>query len=116
MSNVQLPCTQCPWRLANHVAVGAKLGATARECPGSVVVVLRELQRCAAYDGGMLSSGAIALYLRERPHGITRMGIIYWAVTRISLAGVPFIGGIALPTVNTDDPEVGLGALDARRT
>lgn len=93
---------------ASHVAVGAKPGAKAKECPGSVVMVVRELrslEKIQAEHGGV----AVKVYLKERRRGLTRYGLAYWAMTRVGFANVPFMNPDGpLPLVDDDDPEIGL--------
>jgi hypothetical protein len=86
--------------------VGAKPGASAQECPGSVVVVLREVKRMAD-DKGTVTSEGVQRYLQERKRGLTKAGIFYWVISRMQMGGVPMVGGAKLPAV-ADDPEIGL--------
>lgn len=94
----------------DHVKVGAPLGATPQECPGSVIVVLRELERMTGGNGGMVEPEHVNRYVASRPRGLTRRGIVYWVVQRIQMAGVPFFGESKLPDVDVDDAEIGLPA------
>jgi hypothetical protein len=90
----------------DHVAAGAKPGATARECPGSVVLIKREMRKMA--DAHRCVSGAsVDRYKETRKKGLTKTGILYWVVQRVQLAGQPFFGGDPLPETD-DDPAVGL--------
>jgi hypothetical protein len=90
----------------DHISVGAKPGASAQECPGSVVVVLREVKRMAD-DKGTVTSEGVQRYLQERKRGLTKAGIFYWVISRMQMGGVPMVGGAKLPAV-ADDPEIGL--------
>jgi len=90
-----------------HVAVGAKPGATPRECPGSIVLIKREI-RAMADEAGVIGPESTERYLATRKRGIPRRGILYWVVQRIQFAGVPVVGGDPLPEVDVDDPEIGL--------
>jgi hypothetical protein len=56
----------------------------------------------------VIADDAPKRYLAVRKKGLTKHGILYWVVRRISLAGVPFIGGVPLPEVDQADPEIGL--------
>lgn len=91
----------------DHVAVGTKLDAKAQECPGSVIVVLREVGKMAT--DGVVDDVGLDRYRKNRKRGLTKTGILYWVVSRMQMGGVPFIGGPKLPTVH-DDPEIGLPA------
>jgi hypothetical protein len=93
----------------DHIAVGAKPGATAQECPGSVILVLREVQRMADANN-VIDDAAPKRYLAVRKKGLTKSGILYWVFRRIHLSGVPYIGGEKLPEVDQDDPNIGLPA------
>ncbi len=91
----------------DHILAGAKPGAEPKECPGSVIVVSRELRRIADKDG-VLDNPGLKKYLKERKKfGLTRTGLQYWIMSRIQLGGVPFVGGPKIPDVK-DDPEIGL--------
>lgn len=94
----------------DHIAVGASPNATAQECPGSVVLVLRELYRITGTESGLITPENVDAYLGRRKKGLSKRGILYWAVERIQFAGVPFFGGSPLPSVDVADPEIGLPA------
>lgn len=91
----------------DHVVVGAKLGATPQECPGSVIVVLREVERMADAQKRVEPEG-IDRYLSTRKKGLTKSGMRYWLLQRIQFGHVPLIGGPPLPSVNVNDSEIGL--------
>ena len=91
----------------DHVAVGAKPGATAQECPGSVILVRREAMKMAD-DKGLIDVEGLTRYKLSRKKGLTKTGILYWIVQRIQFAGQPFVGGEALPEVDDEDVEIGL--------
>ena len=93
----------------DHVAVGAKPGAKAQECPGSVIVVLREAKKMANADGRIEPEG-VERYMATRRNGLKKNGIAYWLISRIQLGGVPIVGGPKLPEVDVDDTEIGLPA------
>jgi hypothetical protein len=88
----------------DHIAAGAKPGSTARECPGSIILITREIEAIAG-EKKCIDNEAIDRYRETRRKGLTANGILYWIVQRIQMAGVPFIGGEKLPDVK-DDPEV----------
>lgn len=91
----------------DHVAAGAKPGAKAQECPGSVILVKRELRRMAD-EKGVISPEGWQRYRQKRPkRGLTKTGMQWWAVARIAFAG-SILGGPKLPEVDIDDPEIGL--------
>lgn len=91
----------------DHVAVGAKPNAKAKECPGSVIVVLREIGRMAD-DNREVNSESMAAYFKRRKKGITKQGALYWIVQRIQMGGVPFVGGPKMIAVDESDEEIGL--------
>lgn len=94
----------------DHIAAGAKAGATPKECPGSVILVLREMEKLAACGGGNgteITPEGVTAYLREHRDGLTKSGIAYWVVSRYSFGGVPFVGGPKLPEVNVLDQAIG---------
>ena len=91
----------------DHVAVGAKESAKALECPGSVIVVLREIGTMANAEGVIDGSTFPAYFKRRKKHGLTKTGILYWCVSRMQMGGVPFLGGPKMIEVE-DDPAVGL--------
>jgi hypothetical protein len=86
----------------DHLRAGCKEGAEPRECPGSVLLVLREVGSMADGDGVVTEEG-VRRYLATRRTGLTRSGLEYWLVSRIHLGGVPLVGGPALPDVEEDD-------------
>lgn len=91
----------------DHVAVGAKECAKALECPGSVIVVLREIGTMANAEGVVDGSDLPAYFKRRKKHGLTKTGVLYWCVSRMQMGGVPFFGGPKMIDVE-DDPAVGL--------
>ncbi len=93
----------------DHIEAGCADGAKAKECPGSVVIILRELQRLAP-NGNVGPEQCDAYLIKRRRHGLTKQGILYWAMSRIQFGGVPFMGGPKLPEVDEHDPDVGLPA------
>lgn len=93
----------------DHVACGAKPGSVAQECAGSVILVMREMRKIAAHgDGQTLGDKEVIYYRRERKKGLTTSGILYWIVQRLGMAGVPFLGGKALPKVDEADDRISL--------
>lgn len=90
-----------------HIAVGAKPDSKAQECPGSVILIHREIARLAGEEK-CVDGPALDRYLKTRKKGLTNEGILFWIVQRIQMAGVPFMGGAKLPDVREDDPEVSL--------
>lgn len=93
----------------DHVAAGAKKGATPQECPSAVILVLRECERVASYGNGgnTIDPDGIDRYLAAHKDGLTKSGILYWVVSRIQFGGVPFLGGPKLPDVDMDEEGIG---------
>ncbi len=92
----------------DHVAAGAKPGSTPKECPGSVIVILREIRDIAGGNGGNVTPEAIDAYLARRKKGIkSPHGMMYWLISRYSMGATAFGEG-ALPNVDIDEPGIGL--------
>lgn len=91
----------------DHIAVGTKPGAKPKECPGSVILVKREIQKMADPVDGVVRDASVKSYLATNKEGLTRHGVLYWVVRRIQLAGVPFLGAAPLPEVDQNDREIG---------
>lgn len=90
----------------DHIEAGCKPDAVARECPGSVLLVLREIEKMVEDKGGEkeVSSEGVKAYLeRHRRKGLTKSGVLYWVVQRLQFGGVPLLGGPELPEVEEDD-------------
>lgn len=98
----------------DHVAAGAKPGARPKECPGSVIVIKRELLKMAN-GASVLTPSHVDVYLAANRNGLTKRGILYWAVERIACAGVPFFGGEPLPEVDVEDSSIGLPPLRPKK-
>ena len=92
----------------DHLAAGCKAGAKTRECAGSVIVILRELDLLKRPDRQPIEPEDADRYLATRKKGFTKMGLLYYLISRMSMGGVPFLGGPKLPSVNVDDEEIGL--------
>lgn len=93
----------------DHVAAGARESTTTQECPGSVVLVTRELQLVVKLGGtDRIEHDGIVKYGRVRKRGITKRGFQYWVVQRIAFAGKPFVGAPAIPDVPDPGDEVGI--------
>ncbi len=92
----------------DHIRAGAKATSQPRECPGSVIVVNREIAQMANAENKVTDEGVMA-YLKRRKKGITKHGVLYWVVQRIQMADVPFFGGSKMIEVQ-DDPAIGLPA------
>lgn len=94
----------------DHLAAGAPENAKTQECPGSVILVVRECKRLLELaPEGVIDMSAINKYLADPSiRRLTRQGIIYWAVQRLGpFANTP-LGFIRPPDVNDTDPEIGL--------
>jgi hypothetical protein len=96
----------------DHVKAGAPESAEVRECPGSVVLVIRELELMATMgnEPGNITPEALDEYGRRRKKGLSKMGIMYWLVSRVQMGGQPIFGGPKLPEVNTEDKDIDLPA------
>lgn len=94
----------------DHVLAGCAPEASPRECPGSVILVLREAKQLSLLGEcpPVINQQAIDKYKGLRRKGLTRNGLLYWLLQRIQFGGVPFIGDEKLPNVNVGDPEIGL--------
>lgn len=86
----------------DHLAAGCSENAKARECPGSVLLVLREVAQMAD-AGGHVNEVGVRQYRAARRRGLTREGLLYWLISRIQLGGVPFLGGPKVPEVDEDE-------------
>lgn len=95
----------------DHQAAGAPEDAQPQECPGSLVLIQREIRRMRLTAGGPeaeITPEALNRYLKDNPRGISRRGTIYWLVQRLHLGGTPIIGGPAMPKMDQsllDDEE-----------
>lgn len=94
----------------DHVAAGCAENAVAKECPGSVILVLRELTSLQPKDKSPIDPEHADAYLKRRKRGLTKYGLWYWLVSRITFGGVPLMGGPKLPNVNIKDPAIDLPA------
>ena len=90
-------------RHPDHVAAGAKPGSAPVECAGSVILIIRELRalQAIAGDGVPINGEHVDHYLKSRPRGITKQGLIYWMVARAAgfARGTP-MGEPPLPDVD----------------
>jgi len=95
----------------DHVKAGCPEDAQMRECPGSIILVLRELSAMASMgarpDERRIDDQAVTTYLRTRKGGLTKSGILWWALQRMQLGGTP-LGGPKLTEVNEDDSDIDL--------
>lgn len=94
----------------DHVAVGAKPGAKPQECPGSVILVVREIRKLEVLGDGVIGAeDSIPRYLKENKKGLTKSGLLYWVAQRIQFAKVPMLNRDGpLPDVDEHDAEIGL--------
>jgi len=92
----------------DHIAAGAKPGAKPRECPGSLIVVIRELRKLSN-EQSVVTPESMTAYLGRRKLGLTKRGMRYWVVERIGMPLPPPFGDGPLPgDLAIDDPEIGL--------
>lgn len=86
--------------------------ATTRECAGILILLKREMQHFYRYVNatGLPQDEAIgpafASYRKERPFGLTRIGLVVMA-QRTAWAGVPLVGGKPMPNQELDNAEIG---------
>lgn len=97
----------------DHVAAGAHPNAKAKECPGSVILVKREILLISSLseqkpDTNNIDGNGIEAYLKQRRRGLSRASLMFWLVQRIQFADQPMFGAPAMPEVDVDDPEIGL--------
>lgn len=86
----------------DHLMAGCKPDTTPKECPGSVLLILREVESMMD-STNYISEEAIKAYLKRRRHGLTKKGILYWLVARIQFADMPLVGSPGLPDVEEDE-------------
>lgn len=97
----------------DHIEAGAKPGSTPKECPGSVILVYREIEALIACSEATatkpreITPEGIDKYVREYKDGLTKRGILYWVLERIAYGGKPFIGGPKLPAVDINEAGIG---------
>ncbi len=92
----------------DHVKAGAPENGKPQECPGSVVLIIRELKRLEALGtNGVIDQMAITKYMATRKRGLTRTGLVYWIMQRVQFAGT-LLGKQPLPEVNWEDPAIDL--------
>ena len=92
----------------DHIAAGAKPGSVPKECPGSVILVYRELEKLKAIaDGKTIQPEHVDVYLKRHKDGLTKRGLLYWMMERMVYGGVPFIGGPKLPAVDVNEEGIG---------
>lgn len=95
----------------DHVRAGCPADAQARECPGSVILIRREIRDIAQMgaEKNYIDDQAIDAYLKKRKTGLTNKGILYWLILRYQFGGTP-LGDRPLPDVNEDDVDIDLPA------
>lgn len=91
----------------DHVVAGAKTSSTPQECPGSLILIIRELKKIEKLGDGVVTVEAMKKYSATRRKGITKHGMLYWLVARVQFAGVKPVGGLPIPNI-PDDEEIGL--------
>lgn len=83
----------------DHIAAGAKPGSKPQECIGAVILVRKEIELLAGPEN-RIDGDRTLLYLKKHRSGLTRNGVLYWVIQRISLSNAPMIGGPPLPDVD----------------
>ena len=84
----------------DHVAAGAPENATPRECTGSIVLVIRELDKIKAIAGGPdaeITPEHVNEYLAGNRRGLTWDGLVYWMLQRIQMANQRLYGEPPIP-------------------
>ena len=74
----------------DHIEAGAPVGAKARECPGSIALIAREIEKLNGYGDKPDA------YFKANPKGLTRSGVYYWINRQI-------FGGLGYPPIPTID-------------
>jgi len=92
----------------DHVTAGAKEDSTPRECPGSVILICRELRKIETLGGGEITVEATEEYWRTRKRGLTKNGMRSWLIQRVKFGHVPLLGGPPMPEVDENDQTIGL--------
>jgi hypothetical protein len=92
----------------DHIAAGAREDSKPRECPGSVILIARELRMMEKLGGGQITVEGTEKYWKLRKRGLTKKGVHYWLVQRVQFGHVPMLGGPPLPKVDENDPEINL--------
>lgn len=92
-----------------HIDAGCPENATAQECPGSVVLMMRELRDLAGEDAH-IDPADIDAYLARRPGGLTKPGLRYWIVRHLELGDEGMRPAPPLPRADIDHPDIGLPA------
>lgn len=90
----------------DHIAAGAKEGATPQECPGSVILVFREMEKIQALGRGTIDPAAIDRYVQLHRDGLTKRGMMYWIVGRYQFGGT-ILGGPKLPEIDMREEGIG---------
>lgn len=92
----------------DHVRAGAPANGKVQECPGSVILVVRECKRLQALaPDGVIGLEAITTYLAEpSKRRLTRHGLRYWVVQRLGPLADTIAGFPRPPDVDDSDPEI----------
>ena len=91
----------------HHIEAGAPENAKAKECPGVVILAIREMKKATEANNEM-TPASIDRYLAARSKGLSKDGLLYWGVQRYLMGGVPVMGGPKLPVVDHEDEAIGL--------
>lgn len=93
----------------DHVAAGCSPNAKAQECPGSVILIVRELKQLAAHgQNETIDKNAVEAYCAVRSGGLTPKGVVYWGLQRLGPFAETPLGYKRPPDVDETDPEIGL--------
>ena len=84
---------------------GAKSDAKIQECQGSIILILRELQRASKISGhgskeGVIDGPGIDAYLKIHRRGLKRNGFFYYLLVRPTAR--PVGEGRPLPTISKE--------------
>jgi hypothetical protein len=75
------------------------------ECAGLLLIVQRELHMVQTLQRKLGDKVAFETYLTQRRQGLTRTGLLWWAVSRCALAGT-IMGGPPMDVIE-EDADVG---------
>ena len=82
----------------DHIEAGASPDAKVHECTGSIILVIREIDKLREIaQGEPVTPEHVELYLEQNPDGIKRRGMPYWLLQRIQFANDLLPGHESIP-------------------